>query len=394
MVFIMPVLLLVFSLLNPGLISANSIVINEIMPHPSPGVDWVELYNPTTVVIDLTNWKLYDSTSLVKTLSGSISSKGFMSFDVNNRLTNAGDTIILKDPNGLLVDSYSYIIDPGINKPLGRSPDGGTWNVLESSSKNQSNLVFIDPSAPLPNPTQNPSPSYTPSPTPTAVFQIYEMPKNINSNNEIEVDINLIGLIKDTSYFLKGAFSKQDSTNYFGKTFVSGNWVKNNSSYSSQLSITTDSSGNWNGKIKVMPDESDKGFSGSGEYNFKVARYNQDGSHLTWSNTQSVIIGKQPTPTTPSQPTNQSSIDTDIKPPVQKTLNKSITRNIPDLSSSQTAAVAGASKSINPSPSPRSTVKNNRVLNYSAVITGSIGLLGSIGWIVYNYRRRVTRNDF
>src|SRR5690349_9083143 len=43
---------------------ANSIVINEIMYHPSPGVpedkrrEWIELYNAGTNAVNLTGWRI------------------------------------------------------------------------------------------------------------------------------------------------------------------------------------------------------------------------------------------------------------------------------------------------------------------------------------------------
>lgn len=145
--------------------SANSIVLNELTPHPSPGSDWIEVYNPTTNTVDLTNWILVDNTSTVKTLSGSITANGFVTFDVTNRLNNAGDSIYLKDSSGTTIDNYSYNSDPGINKSFGRSPDGGSWALLISSSKGSTNGEASPTPAPTPTPTPSPSSNLTPSPT-------------------------------------------------------------------------------------------------------------------------------------------------------------------------------------------------------------------------------------
>lgn len=146
---------------------ASSVVLNELMPHPSPVGDWVEIYNPTNSDIDLSNWTLVDSTSTMKTLSGSISVNGFLTFDVTNRLNNGGDDIYLKDSSGNIIDNYSYDSDPGINKSIGRSPDGGSWTLLVSSSKGSSNGEALPTPTPTLNPTPTPQPTSVPTPTPT-----------------------------------------------------------------------------------------------------------------------------------------------------------------------------------------------------------------------------------
>lgn len=159
------ILTLLLSLFGIRPVFANSVVLNEMMPHPSPGSDWVEIYNPTNSAVDLSNWILVDTTSTIKTLSGNISANGFVTFDVTNRLNNAGDSIYLKDIGGATIDNYSYSSDPGINRSLGRSPDGGSWALLISSSKGSTNGEASP--TPTPNPTPTPTPSPSPSSTPT-----------------------------------------------------------------------------------------------------------------------------------------------------------------------------------------------------------------------------------
>lgn len=162
--------ILLLSFLIVQSVSANSVVLNEFMPHPSPGSDWVEIYNPSSDNIDLSNWLLVDITSTIKTLSGNITANGFVTFDVTNRLNNSGDSIYLKDPAGNTIDNYSYNSDPGINKSFGKSPDGGTWTILASSSKGTSNGEQPTPSpAPTPTPTPTPKPTTKPSSTATPI---------------------------------------------------------------------------------------------------------------------------------------------------------------------------------------------------------------------------------
>src|SRR5690349_5948675 len=96
-----------------GLAFASSVSISEVMPHPSLGQDWVKITNNTASQIDLTNWTLSDTTSVMKTLSGTIDPSQTEEEDVSNRLNNGGDSITLKDQSGATVDTYSYNSDPG-----------------------------------------------------------------------------------------------------------------------------------------------------------------------------------------------------------------------------------------------------------------------------------------
>lgn len=169
-------------------VTASSVVLNELMPRPSPGSDWIEIYNPSPDSIDLSSWTLVDSTSTMKILTGSIAANDFITFDVTNRLNNSGDSIYLKDPGGNTIDNYSYDSDPGINKSIGRSPNGGTWTILTSSSKGLSNGDPLPPPSPSPTPTPSltltpsPSPTHTPTPTktpsPTATPKKTAIPTN------------------------------------------------------------------------------------------------------------------------------------------------------------------------------------------------------------------------
>ena len=96
-----------------------------------------------------------------------------------------------------------------------------------------------------------------------------------------------------TTFYLKGAFKKSESSNYFGHTKVGSSWIKNGSPYQDQYKITTDSSGKWSGIIEVQPDVLDSGYEGSGDYIFKVGRYTSSGSGPTWSNESNIKISAQ-----------------------------------------------------------------------------------------------------
>jgi hypothetical protein len=99
------------------------ISINELMPEPDGGGEWIELFNPTGYAVDLNGWTIADGTgrSFV-TLDGLILPQGFKLVELAAaHLNNDGDLIILRDADKKEVDAVAYgIWDDGIgNAPLG-----------------------------------------------------------------------------------------------------------------------------------------------------------------------------------------------------------------------------------------------------------------------------------
>ena len=76
-------------LLTAQLVLGN-VVINEVMPNPTSGTEWIELYNKTSREIDLTGWWLEDGSSAKTKLEGLINVSG------SNRYK------IVEKPNGNL----------------------------------------------------------------------------------------------------------------------------------------------------------------------------------------------------------------------------------------------------------------------------------------------------
>lgn len=168
--------------IRPSLVSA-SVLINEILPHPSSGADWIELYNTDGTELDISGWRIQDSTGDLTPLADGTkfsSSSAFYQIFASNRLNNGGDNIKLKDKDGNVIDEKSYNQDPGEDISFGRYPDGSNnWGILTSSSANVPNSSLIPsptvtptnvPTAvPTSSPTNSPAPSSTPKPqsTPT-----------------------------------------------------------------------------------------------------------------------------------------------------------------------------------------------------------------------------------
>jgi len=91
----------------------GDLVVNEVLPAPSSGNnEWVELFNNTSEAISLTGWTLLNkegSNFTTTTLSGEIAPDEFLIIeDINGNLNNSGDTVILKDSTGQIIDQIVY----------------------------------------------------------------------------------------------------------------------------------------------------------------------------------------------------------------------------------------------------------------------------------------------
>ncbi len=155
--------------------------------------------------------------------------------------------------------------------------------------------------SPTVSPTSTPTPLMTsspiPSPSPSNIYSLGSIPTSINSNQSFQVKVSLqLPQQPNTIFYLKGAFFAEGSSNYFGQTKYSGNWIKNSGTYSSQYKIQTDSSGIWQGYLEIMPDSDDSGFPDSDDYLFKLARYTATGSGPTWTESQNIYITKLVSP--------------------------------------------------------------------------------------------------
>lgn len=84
--------------------------INEFMPSPTEGDEWIEIYNGNNAAIDLSGWALADGTGKnFLTLSGLIMPASFRTFGLSaDRLNNGGDAIILRDAEGRESDRACY----------------------------------------------------------------------------------------------------------------------------------------------------------------------------------------------------------------------------------------------------------------------------------------------
>lgn len=280
--------------------------------------------------------------------------------------------------------SYTPVLGEGNWYWRVRAKDSsGVW----SNWSNSWSFNLVATPTPIPTSIQS-GPTSSPTPTPAATstatsgstFQVSQIPSKINSDQSFSVSISISGLAASTKYYLKGAFFKSGSTNYFGKTKVGGEWIKNSSTYTSQYSYTTDSSGSFNQSLEIMPDDSDSGFSDSGNYLFKVGRYNSTGSGPTWSNEVEIAINKVSTSTNAAAITSSS--PEPISPANQKittvaTSNKEndIKYQIPEIKGVATDEARVESEN-NPN------IKSANQINWFFIV-GGILVLGTGGFFVF-----------
>ena len=167
---------------------ANHLVINEVYydpdsshKHPASAderdFEWIEIYNPTGSIVNLKNWKIVDNSATERSISTSNRDLGPGEFAIlakaanvftlwsiptsaikipigerfGNGLANDGDRVILKDPNGTIIDQMSYGTDTTVLNPtvpgiaeghsLERDPDGVDTDTAAD---------FVDRSLPTP----------------------------------------------------------------------------------------------------------------------------------------------------------------------------------------------------------------------------------------------------
>jgi hypothetical protein len=94
---------------------AGGLVINEFVSDPETGNEWVEFYNNSSEMINLTGWWVCDNrctattTNSCKSLGGEVLSGGWFLFNLNTAsyLNNGGDSVVLKNSTGN-VDKIDY----------------------------------------------------------------------------------------------------------------------------------------------------------------------------------------------------------------------------------------------------------------------------------------------
>ena len=90
----------------------GNIILTEFMPNPDGGSEWAEVYNPNNFAVDAGGWKIDDveGASSPYTVGNDIKigPKNYRVFSFSSKLNNSDDTIRLLDPQGKVIESYTY----------------------------------------------------------------------------------------------------------------------------------------------------------------------------------------------------------------------------------------------------------------------------------------------
>jgi len=178
-------------LFSPRSIFAQ-VVINEFLPNPTQGSDWVELYNSTDQDVNLDNWILDDEgtkTNMVEIEEATISAHGFRVFEVGSRLNKSGDVVYLINNQGTIVDEYCYSSNPGDGVSLGRVSDGGEWGICQQPTPESENSCF------LLSPSVEPSPDSEPTQTPSSISNQTPSPIAISISNPKPIKVTGAALL-------------------------------------------------------------------------------------------------------------------------------------------------------------------------------------------------------
>lgn len=146
--------------------------INEVVPNPEAGEEWIEIFNPTTSTIQLDGGVLCDNRAVgcvVAATTGTILAQGWVTvFVQGNKLNNSGDSVILKSPSSTIVDQMSYGggLLPKEAQAVARRIDGvGEWVITTALTPGATNTI-VSPPTPSPPPVPAPTtPTYPSSNT-------------------------------------------------------------------------------------------------------------------------------------------------------------------------------------------------------------------------------------
>lgn len=233
--------------------------------------------------------------------------------------------------------------------------------------------------------------------SPTLVFAsnltLSSSQNSLTQNEEFNVNVGFnINTVDGTSYYLRGVFYKDGTSNYCGYTWNGNSWY--NGPYSGngwdQLFPVTVYQSSWSGQLKAKLDASDSGCSSSGEYKFKIQRYTGNGSSsfddqniltlnliipsATPTNSPTPTIAKTPTPTPTIKPS-----PTATAIPSAKTVVDSA-NTIQKVKGTE-GEVLGTSSKVTPTLTPTPTPNETFVKGESSPIPPVFFIIGGIAVI-------------
>ncbi len=138
-------------------------LINEVAPNDNVTGDWIELFNPRLVSVNLTGWAIghanppentsFSDADVIEVGGYLLVNESVLGFGFND----ANDTLFLYDEGGSLIDSYAYLdggevaenvsYDAAVVSSIGRVTDGAVeWTVFVNPSPNSRNIDILESS--------------------------------------------------------------------------------------------------------------------------------------------------------------------------------------------------------------------------------------------------------
>lgn len=173
--------------------------INELLSIPSSGSDWVEIYNPTSISTDLSEYALFDTDKVVpQILSDTLPPNGFSQINYTG-LASASDEIWLQwtDPLGIIAGGNPVVIDRVEYGDPGSGPDDTILSNAPAPLSDQS--IILQPDG---DDNDDPANDFTITdfPTPGASNGVINQPPVADAGPDDTVD-------EDTVYIFNGTGS-------------------------------------------------------------------------------------------------------------------------------------------------------------------------------------------
>jgi hypothetical protein len=132
---------------NPCTVPSKDIRLNEILPYPAGGEEFVEVVNIGSVCADISGWIVMDETNHKKVFpEKSILQPGeYLFLEGNLYLNNDSDTVYLLDKNGNSKnDALDRVFFEKAKKGFSCSFDGNIWNWTSSPTPGKKNVIDSD----------------------------------------------------------------------------------------------------------------------------------------------------------------------------------------------------------------------------------------------------------
>ncbi|MBM7841545.1 hypothetical protein JOD20_000152 [Herpetosiphon giganteus] len=164
------------------------VVLNEFLALPSTGSEFVELYNPTSIAIDLSGWAVDDieggSSPKILPTPTILAPNAWLVVSLSNVLNNSGDQVRLLNPAGQVIDQYSYS-NASLGLSWSRMPDGiGAWQASTHPTPGMAN-ASQSPATATPTTSIDPTSTNLPTSTATAMPSPTNMPTVVPSPSPI-----------------------------------------------------------------------------------------------------------------------------------------------------------------------------------------------------------------